>query len=169
MTEHKVIGQASIESQELFRRLKKAVDADDYAVISYGELSKLAGTDVQRDDRCYLDTARRMAERETGRLFGTVAGEGVKLLTPDEQVAQGSDVVARIRRATKRGITRVGRVQVEKLTDDQRKEYSTNASVLGALYHFSRPKSIEKIGTAVAKQDAGKLAIGDTLKLFAKE
>lgn len=169
MTNQKVIGHASIESQEIFRRLKKAVDADDYSVITYEELSALVGTDVRKDERYYLNTGRRIAERETGRLFGVVAGLGVKLLLPDEQVAQGADAVQRIRRATKRSITRIGRVQVDKLNDEQRKEYSTNASVLGALHHFSKPKSVEKIATAVVNHNAAKLAIGDTLKLFAKE
>ena len=169
MEQPKVIGHASIEAQEIFRRLKRAVDAEDYGVIKYTELSALVGSDVQREERGYRDTARRMVVRETGRLFGIVVGEGVKLLDIAEQVSTSSDAVARIRRATKRSITRAGRVQVAKLTEDQKKEYSTNASVLGALYHFSRPKSVEKIGTAVAKQASDKLAIGDTLKLFTKE
>ena len=163
----KVIGQASYETQQLVERLKAVVSAENYDVIPYNELSGLIGFDVQKDGYPYLKSAREIVERETGRLVGVVLGDGVKLLTPEEQVAIGPDSLQRLKRATTRSIKRIARVQVDKLTDDQRIDYHTTASVLGAVHLFTKPKSVSRIEEAVSKS-AAKLAIGETLKLFGK-
>jgi hypothetical protein len=163
----KTIGAASYETQQLAEKLKAVVTAENYYVIPYSDLSKLIGYDVQREGYNYLKSAREIVERDTGRLIGVVLGEGVKLLTPEEQVAIGPDSLQRLKRATTRSIKRIGRVQVDKLTDDQRLDYHTTASVLGAVHLFTKPKSVAKIEEAVSKT-SDKLAIGDTLKLFGK-
>ena len=163
----KVIGHATYETQQLVDRLKAVVAAENYDLIPYAELSSLIGYDVQRDGYSYLKSAREIVERETGRLVGIVLGEGVKLLTPEEQVAIGPDSLQRLKRATSKSIRRIGRVQVDRLTDDQRLDYHTTASVLGAVHLFTKPKSVAKIEDAVSKA-ADKLAIGDTLRLFGK-
>jgi quinolinate synthase len=163
----KAIGAACYETQQLAAKLKAVVTAENYDVISYADLSKIIGYDVQRDGYSYLKSAREIVERDTGRLIGVVLSEGVKLLTPEEQVAIGPDSLQRLKRATTKSIKRIGRVQVDKLTDDQRLDYHTSASVLGAVHLFTKPKSVAKIEEAVSKA-SDKLAIGDTLKLFGK-
>lgn len=163
----KTIGQASYETQQLVEKLKAVVTAENYAVVPYSELSKIIGYDVQGDGYSYLKSAREIVERDTGRLIGVVAGEGVKLLTPEEQVAVGPDTLQRLKRATTKGIRRIGRVQVDRLTDDQRLDYHTTASVLGAVHLFTKPKSVSKIEAAVSKA-SDKLPIGETLRLFGK-
>lgn len=164
-TKKKTVGIASYETQQLAARLKKAVESDSYEVISYGELTRIIGYDVQAEGRAYLKSAREIVERDTGRLLGVVATEGVKLLTPEEQVAAGHDAITKTKRATSKAIKRIGRVQVDKLTPDQRLDHHVTASVLGAVHLFTSPKSVSKIEGAVQKS-ADKLAIGDTLKLF---
>ncbi len=161
----KTVGISSYETQQLVARLKKQVDTEDYGIVPYSELSALIGFNVQREGYSYLKSAREIVERDTGRLVGVVAGEGVKLLQPEEQVAIGPDTIDRMRRYTTRGIKRVARVQVEKLSEDQKREYHTTSSVLGALHLFTKPRSVAKIGEAV-KTASDKLAIGETLKLF---
>jgi hypothetical protein len=163
----KTIGQASYETQQLVAKLKAVVTAENYEVIPYADLSKIIGFDVQRDGYSYLKSAREIVERDTGRLVGIVLGEGVKLLTPEEQVAIGPDSLQRLKRATTKSIKRIGRVQVDRLTADQRLDYHTTASVLGAVHLFTKPRSMAKIEEAVSKT-ADKLPIGDTLKLFGK-
>jgi hypothetical protein len=166
-TKQKTVGVASYETQQLAKRLKVAVDAEDYNVIPYSELSAICGFDVQRDGRSYLKSAREIVERDTGRLLAVVPTEGVKLATLEEQTAIAPDVVQRLKRATTKGLKRVARVQMDKLTDEQRRECHTAASVLGAVHLFTKPKSIARIESAVDKA-MDKLPIGDTLKLFDK-
>ena len=163
----KTVGQASYETRQLVQKLTAVVKAESYDVVPYSELSRLIGYDVQRDGYSYLKSAREIVGRETGRLIGVVPCDGVKLLTPEEQVAIGEDSVQRLKRSTSKSIRRIGRVQVDKLTDDQRIDFHTTASVLGAVHLFTKPKSVAKIEDAVSKA-ADKLAIGDTLKLFGK-
>ena len=163
----KTIGQASYETQQLVDKLAAVVKAESYDVIPYADLSRLIGYDVQKDGYSYLKSAREIVERDTGRLVGIVMGEGVKLLTPEEQVAIGPDSLQRLKRATTKSIRRIGKVQVDRLTDDQRLDYHTTASVLGAVHLFTKPKSVARIEDAVSKA-ADKLAIGDTLRLFGK-
>lgn len=165
MEKKKVIGVASYETQQLVARLTEAVKDECYDIVSYDELTSLIGFNVQNSGRSYLTSAKEIVERETGRLLGTVRNEGVKLLTPEEQASIGTESVTRMRRATSKSIIRVARVQTEKLTHDQLREHHATASVLGALHLFTKPKSVNKIKEAVSPS-AGKLAIGDTLKLF---
>lgn len=159
------IGTASYETQQLADRLKKAAAAESYDVIPYSELSQIIAADVQREGRSYLISARRIVERDTGRLFGVVLDRGVKLLEINEQAALGTDYVMRTKRLTRRAVTRLAHAQTEKMSADQLREHHTNASILGAMGLFMRPKSIAKIEDAVDKCSA-KLAIGETLKLF---
>ena len=168
-TKKKTVGQACYETQQLVAKLKAIVAAEHYDVVPYQDLSALIGYDVQANGEGYgyLKSAREIVERETGRLIGVVAREGIKLLTPEEQVAICPDTMQRLKRANAKGIRRIGRVQVDKLTEDQRLEYHTTASVLGAIHLFTKPKSVSKIEAAVSAA-SDKLAIGDTLKLFGK-
>jgi hypothetical protein len=163
----KAIGTATYETQLLADRLKKAAIEDSYEVIPYAELSAIIGADSQREGRAHLVSARRIVERDAGRLFGVVINEGIKLLTVEEQTAIGPDVVQKVKRATHRGIRRVAKAQTDKMTPEQLHEHNTSASVLGALHLFTRPKSISRIESAVSQQSKT-LAIGETVKLFTK-
>lgn len=165
MTDKKVLGVRSYETQQLVIALKKLVATDNYDVLTYAELSRICGKDVQHEGRGNLESAVRAAELETSRLFGTVFKEGVKLMTPKEQPTVATDGLVRIRRAVNRRIKRIGRVQMDKLDSEGRTQLGVAASVLGAMQMFSRPKSVEKIAHAV-RQTEERLAIGETLKLF---
>jgi len=162
-----MIHKLAYETQQLVERLKKAVTKEDYDVIGYAELSKIAGHDVQNSckGRSRLSSARRICERETGRLLGIVEGVGVKLETVEEQAAEPSHMLNRLKRMSRRSRQRLEKVQYDKLGNDQKIEHGVAASVMGAVELFGRSKSLERLRGAV-KTASDKLAIGDTLALF---
>jgi hypothetical protein len=160
-----MIHQVSYETQQLAERLKKLSKEEDYRIVPYSELSKIAGHDVQHDPkgRARLMSARKICERETMRLVGVVDGEGVKLLTVEEQASLPGE----LKRFSRRSRGRLEKVQYDKLNNEQRIEHGVSASILGAVEMFGRSKSIERLRGAV-KTTSEKLAIGDTLALFGK-
>jgi hypothetical protein len=164
-----MIHQVSYETQQLAERLKKLSKEEDYRIVPYSELSKIAGHDVQHDPkgRARLMSARKICERETMRLVGVVDGEGVKLLTVEEQASLPGVVLGKLKRFSRRSRGRLEKVQYDKLNNEQRIEHGVSASILGAVEMFGRSKSIERLRGAV-KTTSEKLAIGDTLALFGK-
>jgi len=154
-----------IEAQMLARRLIESVEHNDYELISYGVLSVIAGADVTKEMRGCLMTARKIAERETGRLFDCIPRQGIKLLTPQEQASVSDQSMTSLKRLTKRKLWRLERVEFDKLPEEAQTRHSLAASVLGTVALFMRPKSQQKLLGAVTARN-GRLAIGDTLRLF---
>jgi hypothetical protein len=161
----KVLGVAAFESQVLAKRLKEAVEKDCYDVIPYTELSALIGFDVQEDGRGYLNTARQIVERDNERLFGIVRGVGVKLLDVPEQATVGPDAVKKMRKASCKTARRLARVQFDKMNNEQKHQYLTSASAVGAIAMFTSRKATNRIGEAVSTT-MSKMTVDDTLKLF---
>lgn len=159
---------ASYEAKQIAERLIKAAKDERYEPISYDELTAICGYNTRGEGRGYLRTAIKIAEAATNRLFGCVRRVGIKLLEPCEQVAQGTDTVNRIRRASKRGLHRAGKVEYARLTEAEKNEHNTSASLMGALHMLSAPKAVKKITDSVSKASE-KLAVDGVLKLFGIE
>lgn len=160
----KAIGARTYETQLLTDRLK-LLQPDE--VVTYAELSRIAGMDVGRLSKGYtrLASARRITESEAGFLLGPVAGVGIKRLPVAEQAALGPQSVGRLKRFTRRSFRRMALVEYDKLDRQQQAQHNLAASVVGVVQLFTKPKSIEKLSGAV-EQTAAKLPIGDTLALF---
>lgn len=162
----RIPGTCTYESQQLARRLMELVERDDYSCVPYSELSRIADTDVTDGrGRSYLATARRICERETGRLVDVVVGEGVKLLTVDEQAVLAPDTIKRLKRMTRRRADRLARVQFDKLNGEQKRDHNIVASTIGAIRLFLKPSSQKQLGSAVEKSQK-KLDYSETLDLF---
>jgi hypothetical protein len=157
--------EMTYEAQQLSAHLVEHAKAKDYeTVLTYEALSRVAGCNVQ-ERRHILDTARRVAQREAGALFGVVAGTGIKLLEPTEQVAAGVDDVARIRRHAGRALNKARCVEYDKLSNTERVQHNMTASMLGAFRLISSKQASDKLEGAI-KQTADKLPPKDMLKLF---
>lgn len=170
MSEHveqkqRVLGVAAFESQVLAKRLKESVDKDCYDVIAYTELSALIGFDVQEGGRGYLNTARQIVERDNNRLFGVVKSVGIKLLDVSEQATVGPDAVKKLRKASCKTARRLSKVQFDKMNNEQKHQYLTSASAVGAIAMFTSRKATNRIGEAVSTT-MNKMTVDDTLKLF---
>jgi len=75
--EKKWIREASADARLMYQRLAE-MDIGDF--VTYEELNGIIGRDVQKEGRGFLNTARSMAEREDGKIFGVVINQGLKRL-----------------------------------------------------------------------------------------
>jgi hypothetical protein len=158
----KRIPSISIESQELIRRLEKMAIGD---FVSYTELSQLAMGDVRKEKRFALQTARRYLLFNSGAVIECVVNEGVKRLDDAEINKLGEATVVKIHRASRRGLKKLFCVDYENLKPSDRVDHNTRASVLGALYHVTKPAQIKRIQGVVEKAQC-RLQLQETLDAF---
>lgn len=136
------IRELSIESKLIYQKLKEMKPGD---FITYGELTGIIGKDI-RSVRHVLQTARKMAEREDKITFGVVTGEGIQCLGTSQIISTGDTAIRHIHRTAHRAARRfncVGDLAV--LSNEEKIRMNTNISVIGALAHMTREKSIRKI------------------------
>jgi len=142
---------ASIESQTLGKFLIKHAESKDYeSVLTYDVLSKAAGCDVQ-EKRYVIVTACNIARRECNALYGVVRGEGIKLLTPVEEVGIGSAAVVSIRKKSTRTLRKMTAVKYGELPPEKKIEHDTSATILGAYRLFGTQRARDKISGAVTQ------------------
>ncbi len=153
----------SYETQLLYEELKKGIEAGQKEW-TYKELSSVAGVDVQAKGRSYLASARRSVESDTQVLLGTVPTVGIKVMTASEHAAIGTSTVRSVRRKSDRTLKRMVHADFDGMTEKEKRQHNAAASSLGVVRMFSAPASVKKI--ADKQPDAGKLPIGETLRLF---
>jgi len=151
----------SFETQQLADRLKSLQVGD---IVSYEELSRLAGENVQQHS-ARLRSARKMVERDSGFLLAPIRGIGIKRIEPTEQAMIGPNAIQKARRRTNRDLFRMSLVAFDALTDEQKAAHNTAASALGAMELFTRARSLHKLAAAVGNQHE-RIPVADTLKLF---
>ncbi len=95
------IGQISIDTRTIANRLELVETGE---VVTYVELTKLIGKNVQGEGRSTLESARRFVLREHRRVFGVVLNEGLKRLSNDEIPDTRISAEAHVRRHAKRTI-----------------------------------------------------------------
>jgi hypothetical protein len=114
--------------------------------ITYDALSEAIGKRVQTDDgRFLLIRARRLAEKQTGTLFATVFGVGVKRLPADEAAGVGSDVRQRIRRSANRTYARLSDIRYNDITPDVRQRIDAERSLMGAIASLATQTSANSV------------------------
>jgi len=158
--------EKSFQRRLIEDRLVAAIDNAQYEVIPYAELNKMIAGDVQGDDYPTLSNAKKGVERDKARLFMTVRGEGIKLMTAEEQSSIPDDTIVRVRRTTRRGLARMSRVEYDKLTQEQRRYHTTIASAMGAIDLISKKKSVAIIDKHI--KSPGPVDLTATLALFQK-
>lgn len=114
------------------------------SVVTYGQLTKAIGEDVQTGGRHYLYSAMKAVQAD-GLSFGTVRGQGVKRLTAEEIPAIGDAALLHIRRSSRRARKRMSVVNtMNDAPNDVRVKINATASLLGAIEHFSTAKAADK-------------------------
>lgn len=160
----KSIQELSIDSRVLYDRLIKM--SYDQNFISYKDLSKIIGRNIQDEARGNLATARRMALREDGMVFGVVRNKGLKLLNDIETVNTGEDTLHRISRISRKGAKQVISISdFDGLPNDIKSKHNAILSVLGAFRAITKPKAIKRLEAKIGivrKQ----LPVAKTLRVF---
>lgn len=155
---------ASIDAQMIYERLEKTTVGE---IVGYDELTALIGSDVQLKGRGYMETARRMAMRDKGMVFGPIRGIGLKRLADTEIVRSGQSYISKIRRHARRGMKVLVSVQdFDALPNDLKVRHNATASMLGAVAQFSGSTAQKRIEGAV-EQAGNKISYARTLELFA--
>ena len=164
-TSHTPSFACSIEARQLADWLmKQAAAADCDRIITYDELSKAAGCDVV-SKRNILQTARNIAQREAGVVYGTINRLGVKLLDSTGIVGIGDHPLTHIRKTSTKTLRKLSLVKYEELTDVDKVRHNCNASFIGAMRLMTGASSRKRLEGAVAQAQA-KLPVQETLRLF---
>lgn len=153
-------------SREAFRIAERISAMEIDSIISYDELSGIAGADVQSAKRYWLERARKIAESNPDPVFTeSVFGIGLRRIAGGMVAdVERTSTVGRIRRATRRSARRLSKVDYDKLTDDEKRAHNIAATTMGTLALFvgrSGQLTIEKAASSTPSIDPR-----DTLKLF---
>jgi hypothetical protein len=163
--EESKIRPMSIDAQVLYERLEKTQIGDR---VSYKELNAIIDKNVQNGARHLLETARRAAMRKHHMVFQVIANEGLLRLDDLGIVATGKLSIAKVGRATRRGLKKLACVQnFDGMSNEAKIKHNTFASTLGALSLFTRGSSVKRIEEKVTEANV-KLATRKTLEAFMK-
>jgi len=107
--------------------------------------------------------AIRKAEIDSGSLFATVRGEGIRRLDTTGSINHGAATLRRIRKAAQRGITRLSCIRANATPLEQRRLLALQAQ-LGAIALVSNPLMTAKV--EVHQTNTGPLPVGRVLEMF---
>ena len=141
------IKEINIESRLLFNRLKE-MNIGEF--VKYSELNEIIGCNVQQEGRGYMDTARKMCERELDRAFGTVINEGLKCLEDKEVIETAVFAVGHIRRTSRKYIKKLRCVKdFASLPNEEKIRFNAYASALGVMSNMTKTSNMKKIEAKV--------------------
>lgn len=158
----KSIPEISVDAQLLIKRLKEVKKGES---VTYSELSKLISGDVLKGDRYALVRARHRLFKDERVVFGTIRNQGLKRLEDADHIGIGEAATNRVRRISRRSAEKMLCADFDKLNNDQKIEFNTHISVLGALAMVTKADRIRQVKAAVSVSHE-KLALGPTLEAF---
>ena len=129
--------------------------------ISYADLSELISKDVTGATAA-LASAKRGLLKE-GYVFGTVRGEGVKLLVEIDTLKASDMGVQAIRRRSRLEARKLSTVSPDKLPANMQSAFTAKLSIFGAISSFATEKAVTAIEKAAGGR-AGELPISETLR-----
>lgn len=160
----RAIPELHIDAQVIANRLAKVEEGE---TITYEEISALISVpDIRsQNHRHRMESARRVAQREHGKVFECVHGIGLKCLTSKDKAGLHRGATRRMHTLARRTAKKIATADYDSLDREARAEYNAGLSMMGALSQATKPKVTLAIRDAVDKQSE-KLAIASTLKLF---
>lgn len=132
------------------------------SLCTYAALSDAIGRDC-RERQWLLRSAIKQAEQNTGGLFATVRGEGIKRLASDELPNVGADALRKTRRTARRAIKRMEGVRANDLPQEEAQKMLAYRAQLGAVSMISDGR---KTPALVNNSDGSVLPVGRVLELF---
>ena len=132
-------------------------------IMDYNQASDAIGRDVTHTARYILDRARKLAEEQTGSLYESVRGTGIKRLTPADASMVGAAAIGKIRRHARRGMKRLALIRGNMTSADQAKVVAYQ-SQLGAIAVASTPSATKRIEGTI--NDSAVVPAGRIFDLF---
>lgn len=135
--------QLSIETRQLADRLKEVPFGE---FIGFQALTNVIGRDV-RDVPHLLRSARGVAEREAGAVFGAVRGLGLQRLLIDQVPAVGANARRAIGRKARRATRTMGRAAIwaNDMPNATKLQLIFEQSVLGLVQHTVRDSTVRRL------------------------
>jgi hypothetical protein len=132
----------------------------------WDELEKYLGESVRFGrGRGWLETAKRVLQRDYNQVWVCVRKVGIRLADASETIDSASCEVEKVHRASKRGINRLATLDFSKLDNALRLQLNAKASHLSAIHGITSHKSCHLITSAVASQNE-RLPLAKTLAAF---
>lgn len=148
----KTIAEVSAETLQC-EAVLAALKVDE--CVSYELLEAAMGRDPQENGRGILTSARRRLLRDKNMVFGVVPGEGVKRLGDVEMIGHGDNVLQRIRRSARRGMSVVLSVEnFAGLPENLKLKHNTTAVVLGSVAVLTGKPGQRKLADKIARARA---------------
>ncbi len=160
----KTIPERSYETGAICQRIIK-LGVDE--VITYKEISDIISRDIQQA-RGYLHTAKRMAQRDNGFVFGTVRNIGIKRLNNVAIIESANISIRSIRRKASRKKDELLCVRREELSDEEKLSLDTKLTHTSFLEHMTKPKAVRKLEMSV-KEASHQLPLQKTLEIFSEK
>jgi len=158
----RVIHELATDTKFLYDRL---CQVEEGKTISYLELNKHVGRNVQGEARSNLISARRKAANQDGIEFGIVRSVGLKRLSSGGIVRTSESYIQGSRRKARKGLKVLGNADIKALTNEERIQFNASASILGVIDYFGQPKQIRRIEAAVI-ENGNQLPSAKTIQLF---
>jgi hypothetical protein len=163
----KCVAEMSTETRLLIHQLEQAFIKETKDFVSYADLSKVVGRNVQKEARSSLTTARRYVEREHQVVIQVISKEGLKISDDFAGVLDGSiEHIGRQSRKNSRRIINALSKPDRTINNGDRLQIDARLSQLGAIGLFTKPKSREQITGYIQKHQRGELSVPETLQLF---
>lgn len=158
--------ELSVESKLLYERLKMLAIGD---AVSYQELGKLIGRNIQAEGRGNLTTTQRRLMIEDQIHLGVVRGVGVRRLE-DATVVTSERAIKRISRAARRRRSELSNVDYPGLNKDLQRRHNVEMTQTGAVIFFAKSATAKQIGEKLTQAGIdGEMPIGRTLEFFSNK
>lgn len=139
---NRAIPELSVDTQTIERLLNDVpIDGE----LSYAELSKAIGRDVQTKARHILNAAVRRVLREKQIVFAAVHGHGLKRLNDAGVLSVGEDAIAAIGRKSRRAVRKLACADYGKLKPSEQTQHNVLVSQLGMLSHITSSSTQKKL------------------------
>lgn len=158
----KELWRSTPETERIVRALTNVNVGNTISYQALGALIKLA--DI-REKLSVIQSARNIAVREFGIVFGCVENVGFKRLTDSEIANLGAFTIGHIRRVSRSTVKRISCAKYEGLSNEDKIKSNTSISFLGALHQMSHRARQLRLEDKV-KECGTQLKLADTMKLF---
>jgi hypothetical protein len=119
--------------------------------ISYEVLSTTIDSNVRKEARHLLDSARRIIKRDEAIVFGSARGVGLRRLTDSEIATSGSSFLRHINRTSRRAVQTLGCVQdFPRLKPDEQIKHNMAMSLFGVFHEITKTRGLKQIEATVA-------------------
>lgn len=154
--------ELSDETRILIAELRKP-DVGD--VITYDQMRKITGKDIQREKRSALATARWRLEQDEGVFFGVVVGIGLQRVTDAEAARSQERRLNHIHKSAARSERRAAAINFENVPTDERAAHVARTTFFGLIRKATSAKGQNKILSAVnSHEEQHKLDLRKALK-----